>query len=139
MSRALPRSMFFGASPGTLSPESLFGRNVTGRADCLWPPQVLQREESVRQWDLQLLVLLNRGDQGCRYLYKGMARHNVFNTGTPGVSVHATSASSVIMSGGAAREFGVSPSRGDGGGMSVLLSWHEKVYASYPTLLGWQS
>jgi actin related protein 2/3 complex subunit 5 len=62
-----------------------------------------------------------------------MARHNVSNAGTPGVSVHATGASSV--SGGAAREFGVAPSRGDGGGMSVLLSWHEKVYPSYPTLL----
>jgi hypothetical protein len=73
MSRALPRSMFSGASPGTLSPESLFGKNVTGRADCLWPPQALQREESVRQWDLQLLVLLNRGDQDCRYI--SLQRH----------------------------------------------------------------
>ncbi|KAA8904646.1 actin-related protein 2/3 complex subunit 5 [Sphaerosporella brunnea] len=62
-----------------------------------------------------------------KYLYKGMARHNASNNGTPGVSVHATGASSVSGFGGATREFGVAPSRGDGGGMSVLLSWHEKV------------
>ncbi|KAI5804982.1 actin-related protein 2/3 complex subunit 5 [Geopyxis carbonaria] len=60
-----------------------------------------------------------------KYLYKGMARHNSSTTTTPGVSVHATGVSSV--SGSGAREFGVAPSRGDGGGMSVLLSWHEKV------------
>ncbi len=54
-----------------------------------------------------------------------MARHNA--SGTPGVSTHATGVST--MSGHTApREFGVAPSRGDGGGMSVLLSWHEKVY-----------
>lgn len=43
-----------------------------------------------------------------------MARHN-----TPAISQQATGVS--------AREFGVAPGRGDGGGMSVLLSWHEKV------------
>lgn len=54
-----------------------------------------------------------------------MARHN--NSGsTPGVSVHATGTSTMSGSVGG-REFGVAPSRGDGGGMSVLLSWHEKV------------
>jgi len=62
-----------------------------------------------------------------KYLYKGMARHNASNTATPGVSVHATGVSSVSGQGGAPREYGVAPSRGDGGGMSVLLSWHEKV------------
>lgn len=51
-----------------------------------------------------------------------MARHNAGTT--PGVSVHATGATNVS---GGGREFGVAPSRGDGGGMSVLLSWHEKV------------
>jgi len=56
-----------------------------------------------------------------------MARHNASNT--PGVSVHATGVSSVSGQGGAAREYGVAPSRGDGGGMSVLLSWHEKVWS----------
>jgi len=59
-----------------------------------------------------------------KYLYKGMARHNAGTT--PGVSVHATGTSAMSGSIGA-REFGVAPSRGDGGGMSVLLSWHEKV------------
>lgn len=53
-----------------------------------------------------------------------MAKHNAGTT--PGVSVHATGASAMSSSVGG-REFGVAPSRGDGGGMSVLLSWHEKV------------
>lgn len=50
-----------------------------------------------------------------------MARHNTSTT--PAISQHATGVSSVSTP----REFGVAPSRGDGGGMSVLLSWHEKV------------
>ncbi|KAG0131529.1 actin-related protein 2/3 complex subunit 5 [Tuber indicum] len=60
-----------------------------------------------------------------KYLYKGMARHNnsASSTSTPGVSSHATGVSSAS----GAREYGVAPGRGDGGGMSVLLSWHEKV------------
>ncbi|KAL7272650.1 hypothetical protein RUND412_004539 [Rhizina undulata] len=61
-----------------------------------------------------------------KYLYKGMARHNPGST--PGVTAHPTGVSSVSgVSGANVREFGVAPSRGDGGGMSVLLSWHEKV------------
>ena len=52
-----------------------------------------------------------------------MARFNA--SSTPGVSVHATGATNVSGHSGA---FGVAPSRGDGGGMSVLLSWHEKVW-----------
>ncbi|KAI5847699.1 actin-related protein 2/3 complex subunit 5 [Morchella snyderi] len=51
-----------------------------------------------------------------KYLYKGMARHN---SAPQAISMQAT--------GSTQREFGVAPSRGDGGGMSVLLSWHEKV------------
>lgn len=58
---------------------------------------------------------------GDRYLYKGMARHNT--PATPAISQHATG----VSTGTSAREFGVAPGRGDGGGMSVLLSWHEKV------------
>lgn len=54
-----------------------------------------------------------------------MARHNnsTSSASAPGVSAHATGVSSVS----GAREYGVAPGRGDGGGMSVLLSWHEKV------------
>lgn len=63
-----------------------------------------------------------------RYLYKGMARHNASNLTTPGISAQVTGVSTV--SGQTGREFGVAPSRGDGGGMSVLLSWHEKVGSS---------
>jgi len=62
-----------------------------------------------------------------KYLYKGMARHNAASaSSTPGVSAHATGVSTISGQSGL-REFGVAPSRGDGGGMSVLLSWHEKV------------
>lgn len=53
-----------------------------------------------------------------------MARHN--NPATPAISQHATGTSSVNTP----REFGIAPGRGDGGGMSVLLSWHEKVHLS---------
>jgi actin related protein 2/3 complex subunit 5 len=62
-----------------------------------------------------------------RYLYKGMARHNASSASSiPGVSAHPTGVSTVSGH-SSVREFGVAPSRGDGGGMSVLLSWHEKV------------
>ena len=62
-----------------------------------------------------------------------MARHNASNVASPGVSTHATGVSSVSGHPGTPREFGVAPSRGDGGGMSVLLSWHEKVWHGRPS------
>lgn len=62
-----------------------------------------------------------------------MARHNASNVASPGVSTHPTGVSSMSSHAGAPREFGVAPSRGDGGGMSVLLSWHEKVWHGDPS------
>lgn len=62
-----------------------------------------------------------------KYIYRGMARCN--NNSTSTVLIHPTGVSS--SSGGTTREFGIPPSRGDGGGMSVLLSWHEKVSYFY--------
>ncbi|KAF8244846.1 Arp2/3 complex 16 kDa subunit ARPC5 [Wilcoxina mikolae CBS 423.85] len=62
-----------------------------------------------------------------KYLYKGMARHSICIVVSPGVSTHATGVSCVSGQTGSTREFGVAHTKGDGGGMSVLLSWHEKV------------
>ncbi|TGZ84336.1 Arp2/3 complex 16 kDa subunit ARPC5 [Ascodesmis nigricans] len=92
---------------------------------------VLEILSSIKQAEMSpILQRLHSGPEGSetvdvlmKYLYKGMARHNAGST--PGVSTHATGVSTVSGQGG--REYGVAPSRGDGGGMSVLLSWHEKV------------